>query len=95
MNTSLRYSGRTCRGVHSMRGAISGVALVIGLTVVLGALFAAGLWPRWHALKTAQAEASRDQLPAALYVTALRPATVTVVAVAVIRSFELLALTSS
>ena len=57
---------------RSMRGRASGVALVVGLAVVLAGLFAIGLWPKWNALKVAQAEASKDDLPAVMYVSAKR-----------------------
>lgn len=55
-----------------MRGAASGVALVIGLVLVLAGLFAIGLWPKWNALKVAQAEAGKDDLPVVMYVMAKR-----------------------
>ena len=57
---------------RSMRGRASGVALVVGLAVVLAGLFAIGLWPKWNALKVAQAEAGKDDLPAVSYVSAKR-----------------------
>jgi RND family efflux transporter MFP subunit len=60
------YAQRSSR--NSMRGRASGVAMVVGLTVVLGGLFAIGLWPKWNALKVAQAEAGKDDLPSVLYV---------------------------
>ena len=55
-----------------MSGSASGVALVVGLAVVLAVLFVVGLWPKWNALKTAQAEAGRDELPTVVYVMAKR-----------------------
>ena len=55
-----------------MRGALSSVALVTGLALLLGGLFAIGMWPKWHALQNAQADASRETLPAALFLTAKR-----------------------
>ena len=59
-------------GRQSMRGQVSGVALVVGLAVVLLGLFAIGLWPKWNALKIAQAEAGKDDLPVVMYVAAKR-----------------------
>ena len=55
-----------------MRGQISGIALVIGLAAFMGILFAIGLWPKWNALKVAQAEADREDLQTVLYVPAKR-----------------------
>ncbi|HWA14541.1 MAG TPA: efflux RND transporter periplasmic adaptor subunit [Burkholderiales bacterium] len=55
-----------------MAGRVSGTGLIAGLVLVLAGLFAIGLWPKWHALKTAQAEAGKDDLPAVLYVPAKR-----------------------
>jgi len=55
-----------------MRGGASAVALVAGLAVILGALFAIGLWPKWNTLKVAQAEAGKDDLQAVAYVVAKR-----------------------
>jgi RND family efflux transporter MFP subunit len=55
-----------------MRGQVSGAALVIGLAAVMAGLFAIGLWPKWHALKAAQAEAGKDELQAVMYVPAKR-----------------------
>jgi len=57
---------------RSMRGQVSGIALVIGLAAVMAGLFAIGLWPKWNALKVAQAEAARDDLQAVVYVAAKR-----------------------
>jgi RND family efflux transporter MFP subunit len=55
-----------------MRGRASGVAMVVGLAAILVGLFAIGLWPKWHALRLAQAEAGKDDLPAVLYVAPKR-----------------------
>jgi RND family efflux transporter MFP subunit len=55
-----------------MRGRVSGAALVIGLAAVLAGLFAIGLWPKWNALKAAQADAAKDDLQAVVYVLAKR-----------------------
>jgi RND family efflux transporter MFP subunit len=65
-----RYAHRSSR--TGMAGKVSGTALVAALVLVLGALFAIGLWPKWNALKVAQAEAGKDDLPAVLYVPAKR-----------------------
>jgi len=54
------------------RGQISGIALVVALAAVMAGLFAIGLWPKWHALKLAQAEAGKDDLPIVTYVAAQR-----------------------
>ena len=64
------YARRTMR--RQMLGRVSGVALVAGLIAVLGCLFAIGLWPKWNALKVAQAEAGKDDLQAVMYVPAKR-----------------------
>ncbi len=64
------YAHRSKR--ESMRGRASGVALVAGLVLVLGALLAIGLWPKWNALKVARAEAGKDDLQAVMYVPAKR-----------------------
>ncbi len=40
--------------------------------MVLAGLFAIGLWPKWNALKTAQAEAGKDDLQTVVYVMAKR-----------------------
>ena len=58
--------------IGSMRGQISGAVLVVGLAIVLAALFAIGMWPKWNALKVAQAEAGRDELQVVVYVAAKR-----------------------
>jgi RND family efflux transporter MFP subunit len=59
-------------GMQSMRGQVSEVALVVGLAAILVGLFAIGLWPKWNALKVAQAEAGKDDLPVVMYVAAKR-----------------------
>ena len=59
-------------GLCNMRGRVSGITLVIGLAAVMCGLLAIGLWPKWHALKVAQAEASKDDLPIVIYVAAKR-----------------------
>lgn len=66
----ITYAQRTSRG--RMLGRASGVALVVGLVAALGCLFAIGLWPKWNALKAAQAEAGKDELQAVMYVPAKR-----------------------
>jgi len=62
------------RFLHTGRRAcgVSSIGLIVGLAIALGLLLAAGLWPKWHALSAAQAEASRETLPAALFVVAKR-----------------------
>ena len=59
-------------GLCNMRGRVLGITLVIGLAAVMCGLLAIGLWPKWHALKVAQAEASKDDLPIVIYVAAKR-----------------------
>jgi RND family efflux transporter MFP subunit len=59
-------------GPRYIRGWVSGTALVLGLAAVLAGLFAIGLWPKWNALKVAQAEAGKDDLQVVLYVAAKR-----------------------
>ena len=59
-------------GLRAMRGRVSGIALVFGLAVVLAGLVAIGLWPKWNALKVAQAEAGKDDLQVVTYVAAKR-----------------------
>jgi RND family efflux transporter MFP subunit len=59
-------------GLRNMRGQVSGIALVLGLAAVMAGLFAIGLWPKWNALKVAQAEAGKDDLPVVMYVAAKR-----------------------
>jgi RND family efflux transporter MFP subunit len=59
------------------RAAATGVAsgraaLVTGLLVVLGVLFAVGFWPRWNAMRVAQADASAQTAPIVVYVVAER-----------------------
>ncbi|MEO8157786.1 MAG: efflux RND transporter periplasmic adaptor subunit [Betaproteobacteria bacterium] len=61
-----------CGNRAFMGGKVSGPALVLGLTAVLVALFAIGLWPKWNAMKLAQAEAAKEDLPVVVYVTAKR-----------------------
>ncbi len=61
-----------CSSAQFMRGRASGVAMVVGLAAILVGLFAIGLWPKWHALRLAQAEAGKDDLPAVLYVAPKR-----------------------
>ncbi len=61
-----------CGNRDFMSGKVSGPALVLGLTAVLVALFAIGLWPKWNAMKLAQAEAAKEDLPVVVYVTAKR-----------------------
>lgn len=61
-----------CSSAHTIRGHASGVAMVLGLAAILLGLFAIGLWPKWHALRIAQAEAGKDDLPAVLYVAPKR-----------------------
>jgi RND family efflux transporter MFP subunit len=48
------------------------IGLILGLLLVLGALFAIGFWPRWHAMQTAQAEATAESAPTVVYVVAER-----------------------
>ena len=55
-----------------MHGRVSGIALVIGLAALMAGLFAIGLWPKWNALKTAQADAAKDELQAVMYVPVKR-----------------------
>ena len=64
------YPRRT--SVRTMHGRVSGIALVIGLAAVMAGLFAIGLWPKWNALKTAQADAAKDELQAVMYVPVKR-----------------------
>lgn len=70
-----KVSGSTCAqrsNRKSMAGRIAGVALVVGLAAILACLFAIGLWPKWNAMKLAQAEAGKEDFPAVAYVTAKR-----------------------
>jgi RND family efflux transporter MFP subunit len=46
--------------------------LIGGTAGVLLILFAIGLWPRWHALRAAQADVTSDQAPIVVYVVAER-----------------------
>jgi len=55
-----------------VRGRIAGVGLVVGLLAAMVILFAIGLWPKWNALKVAQADAEKNDLPVVMYVTAKR-----------------------
>ncbi len=55
-----------------MRGRFSGALLVVGLAAIMAGLFAIGLWPKWNALKLAQAEAGKDDLQAVTFVAAKR-----------------------
>ena len=55
-------------GPRYLSGKVSGTLLIFALIAVLAVLFAIGLWPKWNALKTAEAEAGKDDLPAVLYV---------------------------
>ena len=59
-------------GGASIRGRASGATLVVGLALILAALFAIGLWPKWNASKGAQAEAGKDDLPVVMYVAVKR-----------------------
>jgi RND family efflux transporter MFP subunit len=72
MKTTFSTGYDRCTSARRMSGSASGVALVVGLAVVLAVLFVVGLWPKWNALKTAQAEAGRDELPTVVYVMAKR-----------------------
>ena len=65
-------AGSRLGGRRYMRGRVSGIALVVGLVAVMAGLFAVGLWPKWHALKLAQAEAGKEELPLVMYVPAKR-----------------------
>jgi RND family efflux transporter MFP subunit len=60
------------RGREAMLGRATGAALVVGLALILAGLFAIGLWPKWNALKVAQAEAGKDDLPVVMYVPVKR-----------------------
>ena len=48
------------------------IGLIVGLLLVLGGLFAIGFWPRWHAMRVAQAEATADSAPVVVYIVAER-----------------------
>jgi len=58
--------------IAAVRGRIAGVGLVVGLLAAMVILFAIGLWPKWNALKVAQADAEKNDLPVVMYVTAKR-----------------------
>jgi RND family efflux transporter MFP subunit len=72
MTARSQIAARQRHGRSAMGGRIAGVALVIGLLAAMAVLFAIGLWPRWNALKVAQAEAEKDDLAVVMYVTAKR-----------------------
>jgi RND family efflux transporter MFP subunit len=72
MRTSSQHAYTHRNSPASMRGGASGTALVVGLAVVLAVLFAIGMWPKWNALKVAQAEAGKDDLQTVAYVIAKR-----------------------
>ena len=72
MSTPSQFDFARHNSARSMRGRISATALVVGLAAVLAGLFAIGLWPKWNALKAAQADAAKDDLQAVVYVTAKR-----------------------
>ena len=67
---NIRVAGQI--GGTFMRGRASGAVLVVGLALILTGLFAIGLWPKWNALKAAQAEAGKDDLPVVMYVAVKR-----------------------
>lgn len=46
--------------------------LIAGLLLLLAGLFAIGFWPRWNAMRVAQAEATADSTPTVVYVVAER-----------------------
>ena len=72
MNTPSQFVYARRSSVRSMRGRVSGALLVVGLAAVMAGLFAIGLWPKWNALKLAQAEAGKDDLQAVTFVAAKR-----------------------
>ena len=72
MSAPLRFAYAHCNRIRTRHGRVSEIALVIGLAAVMAGLFAIGLWPKWNALKVAQAEAGKDDLPVVLYVAARR-----------------------
>jgi len=72
MSTPSKFDFARHNSARSMRGRISATALVVGLAAVLAGLFAIGLWPKWNALKAAQADAAKDDLQTVVYVTAKR-----------------------
>jgi RND family efflux transporter MFP subunit len=53
-------------------GAARGRLLIAGTLGLLLILFAIGLWPRWHAMRSAQADVSAEQAPLVVYVVAER-----------------------
>jgi RND family efflux transporter MFP subunit len=56
----------------SSEGAARSRLLVAGTVGLLLILFAIGLWPRWHAMRSAQADVSAEQAPLVVYVVAER-----------------------
>ena len=72
MNTPSQFVYARRSSVRSMRGRVSGALLVVGLAAIMAGLFAIGLWPKWNALKLAQAEAGKDDLQAVTFVAAKR-----------------------
>ena len=48
------------------------ITLIAGLLLVLAGLFAIGFWPRWNAMRVAQAEATADSAPTVVYIVAER-----------------------
>jgi len=44
------------------------VTLIAGLLVVLAVLFSVGFWPRWNAMRVAQADATAESMPVVVYV---------------------------
>ena len=50
--------------------AARGRLLIAGVVASLAALFAIGLWPRWHAVQEAQADTQAEQLTTVVYVVA-------------------------
>ena len=57
---------------NSSSRRIRGGLLIAGLTAVLIALLAVGAWPRWSALREAQAQAETEKAPKVTYVVAKR-----------------------
>ena len=72
MSAPLRFAYAHCNRIRTRHGRVSEIALVIGLAAVMAGLFAIGLWPKWNALKVAQAEAGKDDLPVVMYIAARR-----------------------
>src|SRR6476660_2329784 len=64
-------SGIVARNAATRRGARR-AALVIGLLAILAVLFAVGFWPRWNAMRVAQAEATAEVAPVVVYIVAER-----------------------